>query len=213
MFPRARITRHPARGMTNVARRWPGLRCRGLPRPGAAGLSLAELLVAACLGLLVWGVVLQALVADGHRVERLVRQIRERGQQRRALALLRGDLLRASRVDLAQGAGAACALAGRDPVLQLQTPAGPITYSVGSPPSAIWRRRVLMRCGPAFGLDGEPSTGAAQNRVLLDGLTQPGLEAALEPDGLLHLRLRQEFSVSGGGLQWIETAQVLPVVP
>jgi len=90
-------------------------------------------------------------------------------------------------------------------VLQLQTPAGPITYTVGSPPSAIWRRRVLMRCGPAFGLDGEPSTGAAQNRVLLDGLSVPGLEAALEPDGLLHLRLRQEFEPSGGGMQRIET--------
>jgi hypothetical protein len=90
-------------------------------------------------------------------------------------------------------------------VLQLQTPAGPITYTAGSPPSPIWRRRVLMRCGPAFGLDGEPSGGAAQNRVLLDGLSQPGLEAAVEPDGLLHLRLRQEFEPSGGGVQRIET--------
>jgi len=67
------------------------------------------------------------------------------------------------------------------------------------------RDPVLMRCGPAFGLDGEPSTGAAQNRVLLDGLTLPGLEAAAEPDGLLHLRLRQEFEPSGGGTQRIET--------
>lgn len=62
-----------------------------------------------------------------------------------------------------------------------------------------------MRCGPAFGLDGEPSTGAAQNRVLLDGLTQPGLDATVEPDGLLHLRLRQEFEPSGGGTQRIQT--------
>jgi len=186
-------------------RRLPCLGSRSLPRQGASGLSLLELLVAACLGLLVWGVVLQALVADGSRVERLVRQLRERGQQRRALALLRGDLLRATRVDLAQGAGAACGLGGRDPVLQLQTPAGPITYSVGSAPSAIWRGRVLMRCGPAFGLYGEPSAGAAQNRVLLDGLSVPGLEAALVTDGLLRLRLRQEFEPAGGGTQRIET--------
>jgi hypothetical protein len=62
-----------------------------------------------------------------------------------------------------------------------------------------------MRCGPAFGLDGEPRTGAAQNRVLLDGLTLPGLEATVEPDGLLHLRLRQEFEPSGGGTQRIQT--------
>jgi len=175
------------------------------PRLKSAGFSLVELLVAACLGLLVWGVVLQALVADGRQVERLVRQVRERGQQRRVVALLRGDLLRATRVDLALGVGAACGLGGRDPVLQLTTPAGPITYTVGSPPSAIWRRRVLMRCGPAFGLHGEPSAGAAQNRVLLDGLALPGLEAIVEPGGLLHLRLQQEFEPSGGGTQRIET--------
>ena len=181
------------------------VRSRRSPATGPAGFSLAELLVAMSLGLLLWGVVLQALVADGRQVERLVRQVRERGQQRRVLALLRGDLQRATRVDLALGTGAACALGGRDPVLQLQTPAGPITYTVGSPPSAIWRRRVLMRCGPAFGLDGEPSAGAAQNRVLLDGLSLPGLQASVEPDGLLHLRLRQEFEPSGGGTQRIET--------
>lgn len=175
------------------------------PVRGPAGFSLVELLVAACLGLLVWGVVLQALVADGRQVERLVRQVRERGQQKRVLALLRGDLLRATRVDFALGVGAACGLGGRDPVLQLTTPTGPITYTVGSAPSAIWRGRVLMRCGPAFGLHGEPSAGAAQNRVLLDGLTLPGLEAAIEPDGLLHLRLRQEFESSGSGVQRIET--------
>ncbi len=175
------------------------------PATGPAGFSLVELLVAMSLGLLLWGVVLQTLVADGRQVERLVRQVRERGQQRRVLALLRGDLQRATRVDLAQGTGAACALGGRTPVLQLQTPAGPITYTVGGPPSAIWRRRVLMRCGPAFGLDGEPSAGAAQNRVLLDGLSLPGLEATVGADGLLHLRLRQEFEPSGGGAQRIET--------
>lgn len=178
---------------------------RTIPATGAAGLALVELLLAACLGLLVWGVVVQALVADGRQVERLVRQLRERGQQRRVLALLRGDLLRAEQVDLAQGTGAACGLGGRDPVLQLQTPAGPITYTVGAAPSAIWRGRVLMRCGPAFGLYGEPSAGAAQNRVLLDGLAVPGLAAALEPDGLLRLQLRQEFAPSGGGTQRIET--------
>jgi hypothetical protein len=47
-----------------------------------------------------------------------------------------------------------------------------------------------MRCGPAFGLDGELSAGAAQKRVLLDGLSQPGLEAAVEPDGLLDLWIK-----------------------
>ena len=179
-------------------------RSRTITATGAAGLSLVELLVAACLGLLVWGVALQAVVADGRQVDRLVRQLREKGQQQRVLALLRGDLLRAQRVDLAQGNGAACGLGGRDPVLQLQAPVGPITCTVGSPQSPIWRRRVLMHCGPAFGLNEEPSTGSAQNRVLLDGLTLPGLEGTVEPDGLLQLRLRQDFDPSGGGVQRIE---------
>ena len=115
-----------------------------------------------------------------------------------------GHQRRVTRVDLALGTGTACGLGGRDPVLQLQAPVGPITCTVGSPPSPIWRRRVLMHCGPAFGLNEEPSTGSAQNRVLLDGLTLPGLEGTVEPDGLLQLRLRQDFDPSGGGVQRIE---------
>jgi hypothetical protein len=67
-----------------------------LGRQGPAGFSLAELLVALSLGLPLWGVVLQALVAEGRQVERLVRHVRERGQQRRVQALLRGDLQRAT---------------------------------------------------------------------------------------------------------------------
>jgi hypothetical protein len=171
-----------------------------------------ELLVAACIGLLVWGVVLQSLVADGGRVERLARQLRERGQQRRVLALLRGDLQLAQRLELDQGSGAACGLGGRQPVLHLNTSVGPITYTVGSPPSVIWRGRVLMRCGPAFGLDGEPSKGVAQNRVLLDGLSFPGVVAEVEPDGLLRLQLRQEFAPRAGGVERIES-QALMAVP
>jgi len=64
-----------------------------------------------------------------------------------------------------------CSLAGRIPVLHLHTGAGPITYPVGAAPSAIWRGRVLMRCGPAFGLDGLISGGSQTlNRVVIDGL-------------------------------------------
>ena len=48
-----------------------------------------------------------------------------------------------------------------------------IVYSVGQAPSAIWQGQVLMRCGPAYGLDGQvrPAT-AYQNRVVLDSLAQ-----------------------------------------
>jgi len=56
---------------------------------------------------------------------------------------------------------------------------------VGPAPSAIWRGRVLMRCGPAYGLDGRLSAGSApQNRVVIDGLAEmptrwPGCAALL----------------------------------
>ena len=77
------------------------LSAHGRPATGPTGFSLAELLVALSLGLLLWGVVLQALVAEGRQVERLVRQVRERGQQRRVLSLLRGDLQRVTSGSLA----------------------------------------------------------------------------------------------------------------
>jgi hypothetical protein len=55
-------------------------------------------------------------------------------------------------------------------VLQLTTTAGVIIYSVGDPPSGIWQGQVVMRCGPAYGIDGHLAAGAAQNRVVLDQL-------------------------------------------
>ena len=46
----------------------------------------------------------------------------------------------------------ACNLAGRQLWLQILGADGSITtYSLGSPPSAIWRGPVLMRCGQAYG--------------------------------------------------------------
>ena len=74
-----------------------------------------------------------------------------------------------------------CRMAGRRPVLAIATHADDvqargedaIVYSVGSAPAAIWRGQVLMRCGPAYSLDGVPNLrGAFQNRVLLDALPQ-----------------------------------------
>ena len=71
----------------------------------------------------------------------------------------------------------ACNLAGRQPWLQILGADGSITtYSLGSPPSPIWRDQVLLRCRPAYGLDGQIQAGStSQNRVVLDGLTSlPG---------------------------------------
>ena len=81
--------------------------------------------------------------------------------------------------------------------------------------SAIWRGWVLMRCGPAFGLDGEPSRGASLNRVVLDGLAAGGVRAEASARGSLRLELSQAFAVPGGGLQRIASSLEVaaPVLP
>ena len=186
------------------------------------GFSLTELLLALSLGIGLSGTILQLLISESDLGLRVNRLLRERGVQERTLALIRDDVERASRISSTpQLEQHACSLAGRLPVLHLSTVAGPITYSVGAAPSAIWRGQVLMRCGPAFGLNGEPSPNSqSQNRVLLDGLAvapQPwsncnrllpaggmaldlagssarGVSACYQPTtGLLALRLEQDF--------------------
>ena len=145
----------------------PTHRCRAM-----GGFSLVELMLSLSLGLALSGVMLQGLMAEGQNSVRFSRLLRERASQRRTLELVKHDLAQATLVsttpELEQHG---CSLSGRTAVLHLTTPAGPITYSVGAAPSAIWRGRVLMRCGPAFGLDGL-ITGGTQplNRVVLDGL-------------------------------------------
>ncbi|WP_398330817.1 prepilin-type cleavage/methylation domain-containing protein [Vulcanococcus sp.] len=136
------------------------------------GFSLVELLLSLSLGLALSGVMLQGLMADRHNGARFSRLLRERAAQRRTLELVQHDLAQAHAVSTTPELERhGCSLAGRIPVLHLRTGAGPITYSVGAAPSAIWRGRVLMRCGPAFGLDGLISGGAQSlNRVVIDGL-------------------------------------------
>ena len=124
------------------------------------------------LGLALSGAMLQGLMAEGQNGARFSRLLRERAAQRRTLELVKHDLAQATAVsetpELEQHG---CNLAGRSAVLFLRTAAGPVTYSVGTAPSAIWRGRVLMRCGPAFGLDGLMSAGSQTlNRVVMDGL-------------------------------------------
>ena len=142
----------------------------------------------------------------------LARQLRERGLQARTLELLRSDLLRAESLRLATAAGSACPLAGRQPLVQIATAQGPITYSIGRPPSPIWRGRVLMRCGPAFGLDGEPSAGQAQNRVVIDGLSATGFRAESSAVGQLRLSLEQELTLPGGRQLRIRTGSTVAAV-
>ncbi|WP_398336678.1 prepilin-type cleavage/methylation domain-containing protein [Vulcanococcus sp.] len=194
----------------------------------AAGFSLLELLLALGLGLVLSGLMLQALIDEGQNGQRLARLLRERAVQRRALALVKAEVALATAVSATPQLEAhACSLAGRQPVLHLSTAAGAITYSVGAAPSAIWRGQVLMRCGPAYGLHGQLSAaGPPQNRVVIDGLaaapdpwlrcgdllpqsdvppvelggaTRLGLAACLSPAGrLLALRLVQDLSAGPG---------------
>jgi hypothetical protein len=194
----------------------------------AAGFSLPELLLALGLGLVLSGLMLQALIDEGQNGQRLARLLRERAVQRRALALVKAEVALATAVsETPQLEAHACSLAGRQPVLHLSTAAGAITYSVGAAPSAIWRGQVLMRCGPAYGLNGQLSAaGPPQNRVVIDGLaaapapwvrcgdllppndappvelggtTRLGLAVCLSPAGrLLALRLVQDFPAGPG---------------
>ena len=85
-------------------------------------------------------------------------------------ALIAADVERG--IALAPELVSACNLAGRQPWLQILGADGSVTtYSLGSPPSAIWQGQVLMRCGLAYGLDGQiKAIGTFQNRVVLDGL-------------------------------------------
>ena len=131
-------------------------------------------MLALSLGLVLSGVMLQGLIQEGQNGQRLARLLRERAVQRRTLALVKADLAQATAISpTPQLEQHGCSLAGRLPVLHLSTAAGAITYAVGPAPSAIWRGRVLMRCGPSYGLDGQLSLGAApQNRVVIDGLAE-----------------------------------------
>jgi prepilin-type N-terminal cleavage/methylation domain-containing protein len=187
------------------------------------GFSLVELLLAMSLGLVFCGVMIQALLGEGQNAQHFTRALRERAYQRRAVALIRDDLERALQVleTPATDTSTACGgLGGRRRVLSLETPEGTVVYSVGAAPSAIWRGRVLMRCGPAFLENGQASAGAFQSRVVLDGLATDatawqgcgGLDEAHELNGsaalpfsaclesgtrILAVRLQQSFAASG----------------
>lgn len=162
------------------------------------GFSLVELLLALVIGCGLTGGLLQAMLVEGSNGQRLGRLLRERVVARRTLELVRGDLLQAQgQVDPAV-VSPACNLAGRSVVLHLATAAGPITYSLGRPSEPIWRGRVLMRCGPAYGLHGELGSGVAQNRVVLDALASAdGFRAEPGADGVLQLQVQQSWPDGG----------------
>jgi prepilin-type N-terminal cleavage/methylation domain-containing protein len=170
---------------------------------GSRGFSLVELLLALAIGCGLSGVLLQALVAEGANSQRFGRLLRERAVAQRTLELVRGDLLQARGLADPVVLPPACNLAGRTVVLHLDTFSSPITYSLGNPAEPIWRGKVLMRCGPAYGLYGELGSGVAQNRVVLDALATNGFRAQPGDMGMLRLEIEQAWS-HGGRLhsQW-----------
>lgn len=162
-------------------------------RGPSAAFTLVELLLALTLGVVVCAAMVQLLLSESRGTALLVQRLRAGLEQRRVLELIREDVQRSSSVSLAAVSPSACSLAGRAVVLHLEGGATPVTYSVGSPPSAIWQGQVLMRCGAAFGLDGQASAGMALNRVVLDGLPAGGLRVLSLAGGRLELELHQEL--------------------
>ena len=135
------------------------------------GFSLLELLLAVSLGLLLLAVGAAALFSEQRLGGRMGLLLRQRQLLLWANQLIAADVERG--VALAPELQSRCPLAGRQPWLQILSRAGDLTtYSLGKAPSPIWTGKVLMRCGPAYGLDGEIKAGSTpHNRVVLDGLS------------------------------------------
>ncbi|MFL0773525.1 MAG: prepilin-type cleavage/methylation domain-containing protein [Prochlorococcus sp.] len=190
--------------------------------PVCNGFCLAELLIASCLGMLLFAVALRLIFTDLAIGGAMALRLREKSLQRRTLALIKDDLAEAYswQVKPRSSSQWPCPLAGRTPVLVIHTTAddalvsgSAIIYSVGAAPSSIWRGAVLMRCGPAYKLSGESSLGSRfLNRVVLDGLPAGGAPEeqgfVARPDHqlpVLHLELRQRLGLTGGRDQWIRS--------
>ena len=184
------------------------------PTHAKCGFTLIELLLSLSLGSMLFVMLLQLIAADLRLGQSMANRLRESAQQRRTLELIRDELAIGAdwEVDPAVSPQWPCGMAGRQPVLAIgldsentQASVQTIVYSVGAAPSPIWRGQVLMRCGPAYGLDGVMRAGGrAQNRVLIDGLPQQGLgfQARLDSQSkVLHLELEQLADVGSGRLR------------
>ena len=143
-------------------------------RRNGAGFTLVELMLASSLGLMLFGVALRLLMGDAASTAAMAETLQVRRWQRRTLALIQSDLARAAgwQINPEPALLWPCAGSGRQPRLAIMPLDGspPVVYFTGEAPSPIWREPVLMRCGPAFTLEGFASQGAYQNRVVLDGV-------------------------------------------
>ena len=162
----------------------------------------------------------------------LAERLMVRRLQRRTLQLIKGDLADAQHWQLQPDPQPdwPCSMAHRDVLIAIHPAHGsaPVLYSLGSAPSGIWRGQVMMRCGPAFDLQGRPRASSTyQNRVVLDAIetiklhqplglpviemewsscsTAAATTTALKPfvrrllvEGLLAIRLRLQASAGSG---------------
>ena len=178
------------------------------------GFTLIELLLSLSLCSLLFVVMLKLIGADLRLGSSMASRLRESAQQRQTLELIRDELAIGSgwEVDPTPSHQWSCGMAGRQPVLAISldptnslASTQTIVYSVGAAPSPIWRGQVLMRCGPAYGLDGVIRQGGkAQNRVLIDGLPKEslGFQARQDPQfKVLHLALEQAVDDGSGRLR------------
>ena len=180
---------------------------------GSPGFTLLELMLSLSLGALLFALMLRLIGADLQLGRAMALRLSESSRQRRSLELIREELGSAHgwMVDPPVSNRWPCRMNGRRPVLAIATQQADaqaradraIVYSVGSAPDAIWRGEVLMRCGPAYSLDGVPNLqGAFQNRVLLDALPNDigsGFTARPHPQWpVLQLELEQQLPSSSG---------------
>lgn len=150
-----------------------------------AGLFVPEALVGLAMGLALLGMVARFGLAASEHTRRLTERLEQRRETRRALELIRTELLEARSVRLQVPAsfGGACG-GDEEAVLLLDTANGPVAYWLENRPARIWRGRALMRCGPSYGLDGQLRAGMPRSRVLLDGLVASGFSVRQEDEGL-----------------------------
>ena len=182
----------------------------------SAGFTLLELMLSLSLGALLFALMLRLIGADLQLGRALALRLSESSRQRRSLELIREELGSAHgwMVDPPVSNRWPCRMNGRRPVLAIATQQADaqaradraIVYSVGSAPDAIWRGEVLMRCGPAYSLDGVPNLrGAFQNRVLLDALPNGiGSGFTARPHRqwpVLQLEVEQQLPSSSGVLR------------
>ena len=187
---------------------------RGQSNTGVTdGFTLLELMLSLSLGALLFALMLRLIGADLQLGRAMALRLSESSRQRRSLELIREELGSAYgwMVDPPVSNRWPCRMNGRRPVLAIATQQADaqaradraIVYSVGSAPDAIWRGEVLMRCGPAYSLDGVPNLrGAFQNRVLLDALPNDigsGFTARPHPQWpVLQLELEQQLPSRSG---------------